>query len=165
MKHLKTLLLIAVLTLGFNSIQAQSNVAHIDFKALVQSMPETAIMNTEIQKLEKTFADDITAAQNALKAKLTKYQSEMPSQTKAENEKRQIEVQQDEQKIYTSQQIAQQDLAKKSNEKLKPIIEKAQAAIDAVAKEKGIQYVFDTSSLITFTGSDLMSAVKAKLGI
>jgi outer membrane protein len=165
MKHFKTLLLIAVLTLGFGSIQAQNKTAHINFQELVILMPEIKVMNDELAKLDKTQQDDLKAADLALKAKLAKYKSEAASQTEAENKKRQLEVQNDEQRLYSTSQVAQKTMGEKRNEKLAPIVEKAQKAINDVAKEKGIAYVFDSSSLLTATGTDLMVDVKAKLGI
>jgi outer membrane protein len=165
MKHLKTLLLIAVLTLGFGSIQAQNKTAHINFQELVSLMPETKTMTDDLTKLDKTQQDDLKTAEATLKAKLTKYQAEAVSQTPEENKKRQLEVQQDEQRLYSSAQAAQASLGEKRNEKLTPIVEKAQKAVNDVAKEKGIAYVFDSSTLLTATGTDLMAAVKKKLGI
>lgn len=165
MKHFKTLLLIAVLTLGFGSIQAQNKTAHINFQELVILMPEIKVMNDELAKLDKTQQDDLKAADLALKAKLAKYKSEAASQTEAENQKRQLEVQNDEQRLYSTSQVAQKTMGEKRNEKLAPIVEKAQKAINDVAKEKGIAYVFDSSTLLTATGTDLMADVKAKLGI
>jgi outer membrane protein len=165
MKHFKTLLLIAVLTLGFGSIQAQNKTAHINFQELVILMPEIKVMNDELAKLDKTQQDDLKAADLALKAKLAKYKSEAASQTEAENQKRQLEVQNDEQRLYSTAQVAQKTMGEKRNEKLAPIVEKAQKAINDVAKEKGIAYVFDSSTLLTATGTDLMADVKAKLGI
>jgi outer membrane protein len=73
MKHFKTLLLIAVLTLGFGSIQAQNKTAHINFQELVILMPEIKVMNDELAKLDKTQQDDLKAAELALKAKLAKF--------------------------------------------------------------------------------------------
>jgi outer membrane protein len=165
MKHFKTLLLIAVLTLGFGSIQAQNKTAHINFQELVILMPEIKVMNDELAKLNKTQQDDLKAADLALKAKLAKYKSEAASQTEAENQKRQLEVQDNEQRLYSTAQVAQKTMGEKRNEKLAPIVEKAQKAINDVAKEKGIAYVFDSSTLLTATGTDLMADVKAKLGI
>jgi|TARA_B110000238_G_C16027147_1_gene395763 outer membrane protein len=165
MKHFKTLLLIAVLTLGFGTIQAQNKTAHINFQELVILMPEIKVMNDELAKLDKTQQDDLKAADLALKAKLAKYKSEAASQTEAENQKRQLEVQNDEQRLYSTAQVAQKTMGEKRNEKLAPIVEKAQKAINDVAKEKGIAYVFDSSTLLTATGTDLMADVKAKLGI
>ena len=165
MKHFKTLLLIAVLTLGFGTIQAQNKTAHINFQELVILMPEIKVMNDELAKLDKTQQDDLKAADLALKAKLAKYKSEAASQTEAENQKRQLEVQNDEQRLYSTAQVAQKTMGEKRNEKLAPIVEKALKAINDVAKEKGIAYVFDSSTLLTATGTDLMADVKAKLGI
>ena len=119
MKHLKTLLLIAVLTLGFNSIQAQNKTAHINFQELITLMPETKVMGDELAKLDKTQQYDLKTAESTLKAKLTKYQAEAASQTPEENKKRQHEVQQDEQRLYSSAQAAQTSLGEKRNEKLK----------------------------------------------
>lgn len=49
-----------------------------------------------------------------------------------------------------------------------PIISKARDAINEVAKEKQILYVFDASAgrgLLVAEGEDLYEAVKAKLGL
>ncbi|MDZ7615303.1 MAG: OmpH family outer membrane protein [Flavobacteriaceae bacterium] len=57
---------------------------------------------------------------------------------------------------------------KKGSNLLKPVLEKAQTAVNQVAKEKGAQYVLDSSpgkGLLVFEGEDLMAPVKAKLGI
>ena len=59
-------------------------------------------------------------------------------------------------------------MQKKQNDLLIPIIEKAQKAIQDVAKEKGIKYVLDSApgkGLIVFDGEDLLPAVKTKLKI
>ena len=68
------------------------------------------------------------------------------------------------------EQIAQQDLQKRYNELLAPIIEKAKGAIDKVAAAGGYLAVFDTSagSLAYFdeaTLTDLAPVVKKELGI
>ena len=49
----------------------------------------------------------------------------------------------------------------------KPIMEKAQAAIKKVAKEKGFNYVIDAtlgSGLLVADGTDLLADVKKSLG-
>ena len=48
---------------------------------------------------------------------------------------------------------------------MKPILDKAKQAIETVAKEQGFVYVLDASSLIVANGTDLLPAVKTKLGI
>jgi outer membrane protein len=165
MKQFRTLLLIAIITLGFNSIQAQSKVGHISTDLLLSLMPETKTLNADLEKLSKTYESELKAENDKLTAKLKKYEAEVGSQTDEVNQQRQIEVQQDQQSLYQASQIAQEDIRKKRDEKLKPILEKARKAIEDVANEQGFTYVLDASSIIVANGTDLLSAVKTKLGI
>jgi outer membrane protein len=165
MKQFKTLIAIAIFTFGIQNIAEAQKVAHIDFEELVASMPETIKMQSDLEKLGKTYGEEISAAQQDLKAKIDKYTAEEISQTQAQNEARIKEVQTDQAKIQQLQQVAQQEIQQKRNAALEPIIKKAQDAIDAIAKEKGILYVLDAKALIVKKGEDLSDSVKAKLGI
>ncbi len=165
MKNFRTLLLIAILTLGFNTVQAQSKIGHISTDLLISLMPETKALNTELEKLSKTYESELKAEEAKLEAKLKKYQAEQASQTDEVNKQRGVEVQQDQQNLYQASQIAREDITKKRNDKLKPILEKAKKAIDEVANEQGFTYVLEASTLIVAKGTDLLPAVKAKLGI
>lgn len=165
MKQFRTLLLIAIVTLGFNSVQAQSKVGHISIDLLISLMPETKVMTADLEKLSKTYETEIKAENDKLQAKLKKYDAEAASQTDEVNQQRQVEVQQDNQRLQQSAQIAQQDIQTKRDEKLKPIIEKARTAIQEVADADGFTYVLEASSIIVANGTDLLPAVKVKLGI
>jgi outer membrane protein len=165
MKQFKTLILIAVVALGFNSVQAQSKVGHISIDQLISLMPETKVMTADLEKLSKTYETEIKAENDKLQAKLKKYDAEAASQTDEVNQQRQIEVQQDNQRLQQSAGIAQQDIQTKRDEKLQPIIEKARKAIQEVADEGGYTYVLEASSIIVANGTDLLPLVKAKLGI
>ena len=63
------------------------------------------------------------------------------------------------------QQQAQKDLQEKEFNLLKPIVEKADNAIKAVAKAQGFQYVLDSAMLVVADGKDLLADVKKQLGI
>lgn len=166
MKNLKTLLLVIVLALGFNTtVKAQSKVAHINIQELISLMPATKKMNAELEKLQKTYLDDITTAQKALEAKYKKYGAEAANQTPEENEKRDLELKQDARKIAASQKAAQADLSKRANQLSEPIYKAADAAVKAVAKAQGVNYVLDASVLLYADGTDLMPLVKKHLGI
>ncbi|MFD0760584.1 OmpH family outer membrane protein [Lutibacter aestuarii] len=165
MKQFRTLLLVAIITLGFNSLQAQTKVGHISTDLLISLMPETKVLNTELEKLSKTYETELKAEEAKLEAKLKKYEAEAKSQTDEVNQQRGIEVQQDQQNLYQASQVAREDITKKRNEKLKPILEKAKKAIEDVASEQGFTYVLEASTLIVANGTDLLPAVKAKLGI
>ena len=165
MKKFRTLLLIAIITLGFNTVQAQEKVGHISTDLLISLMPETKALNTELEKLSKTYENELKAEQAKLEAKMKRYQAEVESQTDEVNQKRAVEVDQDRQNLYQASQVAQQDITKKRDEKLKPILEKAKKAIDEVAAAQGFTYVLEASTLIVANGTDLLPSVKTKLGI
>lgn len=165
MKNFKTLLLIAIITLGFNTLQAQTKVAHINTDLLLSLMPETKALNADLEKLSKTYETELKAESDKLTAKLKKYEAEVNSQTDEVNQQRGAEVEQDRQNLYQASQVAREEIAKKRDEQLQPILDKAKKAIEDVAKEQGFVYVLDASSLIVANGTDLLPAVKAKLGI
>ena len=165
MKHFKILLLVAIVTLGINTAQAQTKIAHINTDLLLSLMPETKALNAELEKLSKTYETELKAEQDKLTAKLKKYETEVNSQTDEVNQQRGAEVQQDQQNLYQASQVAREEIGKKRDEQLKPILDKAKKAIEDIAKEQGYVYVLDASSLIVANGTDLMAAVKTKLGI
>jgi len=167
MKLFRNLFVAFALMMAFNTAQAQT-VAHIDSEQLLMAMPETKAMETELKKVQQTYADEYNAQATALQAKLQKYDTEAPTQTDAKNEERRVEVEGLKQKIQKYAQTADQEIQKKRFDLLKPIVEKAQKAVSDVAAEKSLKYVLDSSpgkGLIVFEGEDLLPTVKTKLGI
>lgn len=165
MKQFKTLLIVAIIALGFNTANAQVKIGHISTDQLISLMPETNVLNAELEKKSKTYEDELKAENDKLEAKLKRYDAEAASQTNEVNQQRGAEVQKEQQQLYQATQVAREDLTKIRDERLKPILEKAKTAIEAVATEGGYTYVLEASTLIVAKGTDLLPAVKAKLGI
>ncbi|RKE91880.1 OmpH family outer membrane protein [Ichthyenterobacterium magnum] len=168
MKQFKTLLFAAVLFIGATSFSvAQSKIAHINTTQLVEAMPEMKAAKAEIEKLTKTYEADIKTMATELQNKVKQYQAEVDTKTEEENAARGQEVQTMEQSIRQYQGQAQQDLQKKEADLLKPIFEKAKAAIDKVSKAQGFQYVLDSTQgggVLVADGKDLLADVKKELG-
>ncbi len=168
MKHFKTLLLVAIFTIGLGGVASAQKIAHINTDKLLAEMPATKAMKAELEKLNKTYRDDIEAMAKKWQAKMKKYDAEGKSQTQEVNQKRALEVQKERQLIAQAEQAASQEMQKKYQEKTLPILKKAEDAIKAVAAEKGIIYVLDAApgkGLIVYDkGEDIYNAVKAKLG-
>ncbi len=165
MMKIKTVLVAFIL---FATGLAQAQVAHINSEELVAMMPETKAMTQDLKVLGENFDTEYKAQASALQAKLQKYQTEAASKTNEENEKRHAEVGEIQNKLQVYLSSAREEMQKKEFDLLKPIIEKAQKAIQDVAKDKGIKYVMDSApgkGLIVFDGEDLLPAVKTKLGI
>lgn len=165
MKQFRNLLLIAIITLGFTAVNAQTKVAHISTDLLISLMPETKVLNAELEKRSKTYENELKAENDLLEAKLQRYDAEAASQTNEINQQRSVEVQKDRQNLYQASEIAREELTKVRNEKLQPILDKAKKAIEEVANAEGYTYVLEASTLIVANGVDLLPAVKTKLGI
>ena len=168
MKHLKNLFIASTILLMSNlTLNAQSKVAHINTQELVEAMPDMKNAKSELEKLAKTYETDIQAMATELQNKIKQYDAESSTKTDEENGKRLQEVQGMEQSIRQYQAQAQQELQKKEFDLLKPITEKAQAAINKVAGKLGFDYVLDSTQgqgIIVANGTDLMEEVKKELG-
>ena len=166
MNYLKLLSLVfflSISSIGFS----QSKVAHIDSQSLISQMPEVKEAQAQIEKLQKTYQTEIEASMKEYQTKLQTYSADAQNQTEVTNQARQKELQGMEQNIQQYQQTAAQDIQQKQQDLLRPLIEKARAAIQKVAKAQGFDYVIDATpggALILFDGKDLMAEVKTELG-
>tara|TARA_B100000795_G_C22801499_1_gene442168 strand:+ start:3520 stop:4050 length:531 start_codon:yes stop_codon:yes gene_type:complete len=165
MKNLKTLLLIAVFTLGVGGVANAQKIAHIDYQKVIFNMPEARTLQSTIEKLAKTYQNEIEGMAKKMDAKAKKYTAEQNAQTKEINETRALEVQQDRARFEQLRQTAVKDLKDREVNGLSPISDKALKTIEEVATSKGILYVFDANTLLIKKGEDLYDAVKAKLGL
>jgi outer membrane protein len=149
--------------LGANSINAQTKVAHIDFQGLVSKMPEMTAAKAQLDKKSKEYDTEYTAMVTEYQTKMKKYEGDAATVTEAINETRAKEMQDMGQRIQQARDTFQKQLQEKESEIVKPIIEKAKAAIQKVGKAKGFQYVMDASTLILADGQDLFEEVKKEL--
>ena len=157
---------ILFLLISFN-IGAQSKVAHINSQTLISEMPEVKEAQAQLEKLQKTYQTEIEASMKEYQTKLQTYSADAQNQTEVTNQARQKELAGMEQNIQQYQQTAAQDIQKKQADLLKPLIDKARAAIQKVAKAQGFDYVIDATeggSLILAGGKDLLEEVKIELG-
>ena len=168
MKQLKSLLIATLLFIGASqTVSAQDKVAHINVTELMGSMPEMLAANKQLENYGKTFDNEYRTMVEEYQAKIKKYDQEATTVSDAINETRTKEVQQMGARIQEYQKTASEDMQKKQEEILKPILEKAKAAIQKVAKAKGYQYVLDStvgSGLLVADGPDLLADVKKELG-
>ncbi len=168
------LIIVFILSAGYTNAQ-KSKFGHTDSQELMQALPDTQAAKDELEKLAKSHTDRF----NAMKAEYEKkYQEYVEnSQLKpASPEKwddltiadKETELQNLQQRLTSYEGRAQQKLAEKQNELLKPITEKVTNAITAVAQEGSFIYIFDISTLLYFSKElsiDVTPLVKKKLGI
>ena len=166
MKKMKSLFVAIMLFVGATSfVNAQTNIAHIDTQALAESMPEMKAAQSQLENLQRTYDTEIKTLVKEFETKIKQYEVEAESKTAEVNAKRAEEVQGMQANINAYRQGAMEDLQKKQEDLIAPILEKARTAIQKVGRSQGYQYVLDSSSLLLAEGKDLLIDVKKELGI
>ena len=166
MKKMKSLFVAIMLFIGTTSfVNAQSKIAHIDTQALAEAMPEMKAAQSQLEKLQRTYDTEIKTLSKEFETKLKQYEVEAESKTAEVNAKRAEEVQGMQANINAYRQGALEDLQKKQEDLIAPILEKARTAIQKVGRSQGYEYVLDSSSLLLAEGKDLLVDVKKELGI
>ncbi len=164
MRQLKTLL-IAVFTFGATMVMnAQAKTAHVDYREVVTKMPAMLDAQKQLEKLSSTYDADFKTMVDEYQSKLKKYEAEADTVSKNINEERAKEVQDMEKRIRDFRDNAQRELQTKEGDLMKPIEDKALAAIQKVGKAKGYQYVLNSAGLLLAEGPDLTADVKKELG-
>ncbi len=167
MKNLKSLIVAFLMALPMTFSYAQSKVAHIDTQKLIGEMPEVIAAQKQLEQLEKTYTSEIENTYKEFQTKAQSYSADAANQTDVTNQARQKELETMQQNINQYRETAAQDLQKKQVEMMRPLYDKARAAIEKVAAAQGFDYVLDASaggSVIMAKGKDLMADVKAELG-
>lgn len=162
-----SLFLIAFILFANQSFSQKAKFGHIDSQKLLSEMPETATARKAVEDYTKQLEDQLKTMQTELQTKYDDYTAKQSTYSDLIKKTKEDELNGLQQRIQNFQQTAQQDIQKKEQELLQPVINKAKTAIKEVAKEKGYTYIFDTStgSLAYWpeTADDIMQLVKAKL--
>ena len=167
MKNLKSLFIAMLMALPMTFSYAQSKVAHIDTQQLIGQMPEVVAAQKQLEELEKTYTNQIESTYKEFQTKAQSYSADAANQTDVTNQARQKELETMQQNINQYRETAAQDLQKKQVEMMRPLYDKAKAAIEKVASAQGFDYVLDATaggSVIMAKGKDLMTDVKSELG-
>lgn len=161
---LVTLLLFTTVATGFSQ-----KFGHVNFGNLLNEMPATDVADKELEAYQKELVAEGEKMLEKLRSAAEILDKEIPNLAPVEANKRKAQLQKDQQAIQLYEQKMPMLLEQKRRELLAPIIERAKDAIKAVGKEQGFEMIFDSSLfnslLFTEEGTDVLPAVKAKLGL
>jgi len=142
---------------------------HVSSEELLQAMPEYDSAQIKLQELRTHYEDEIERIQVEINNKIEEFNNSEATMSDLIKEAKASEIQELQVRLQNYSQTAQQELQQRSMRLIQPVMDKARNAIDEVAKEKGLIYVFDLSQgnpVYTSPESlDLLPLVKAKLGI
>jgi outer membrane protein len=165
----KPFVLFLFVALTFSAAAQNQKFGHIDLQALVQLMPERATAETDFNKYQADIEEVFDEMQQNYQQKLAELEQLGADASEVRRNAKITELQELQQRIQNYQMTAQQQLQQKQAELLSPVFDKAEAAIEEVAKEQGLLYVFDIGSRVVLYKSnqsvDVLPLVKIKLGI
>ncbi len=168
MKSVFKISLIAIILFSAGLVQAQTlKFAHIDSQALIQAMPETATAQKTLQEQAKGLEDQLADMQKEFQTKLADYTQKSDSLTDIVRQAKEEDLRNLQERIQSFNSSAQQKLQQKQSELMQPVFDKANKAIEEVAKQQGVIYVFDSNAVLYKSNAsiDLLPLVKTKLGI
>ncbi len=166
----KLLLLLSLLTVFTLQTFAQKY-GHLNFGNLISAMPDTKSADQQLETYQKNLVVKGEEMVKKFQEKYGQFVSDVQSGSLApkDQETRQLALQNEQQAIMAYEEEVIQKVQSKRQELLKPIIDRAQSAIDEYAKANGYTMIFDTSVfnavLFVQEGDDLMDEIKAKLGL
>lgn len=161
-------LLIGLMTFGSLGLNAQDKIGHVNSMEIISKMPEYTTAQNALSKEEKELA----AAYEELIDEYLEKENELvekgPEMMDAIRESKTEYLMKLQQKIQEFEMSAQEQLMAREEELLEPILEKANTAIQKVAKDNGYTYVLDVASgsiLFAPDARDISDLVNAELGL
>ena len=161
--------LVALLAFG-GSAMAQKNIklGHINSNDLMQIMPGRDTAMNLLQKEVEDLQAEMEAMKKEYETQVSNYLAKKDQLSELIRKSKESDIQKMAERIETFQSNAQKLLEDRQEELLKPIVDRAKAAIEEVGKENGYTYIFDAgvgTLLYSQDSDDIMPLVKKKLGL
>ncbi len=164
-------LTLALLGWSLQFLPAQK-LGYVDTQALLERMPEYKAAEQEIERLTQQWQKEVDDIYARVEQLFQQYREQEPLMSPDMKRRKQDEIEAEERKARDLQRKRfgpNGDLFKQREEKMKPILDRLNQAIQAVAQEKKFSIVLDRSAggniLYAEPGYDLTDAVAVKLGL
>lgn len=168
------LLFVLVFFLAVSSVKAVEKpikIGYVNLEYIVSLLPDTKQIDSDLKSFEKQLKSKLQLKAIELQNKLQSYQDGYKTMTEAVKNQKENELQQLQGEFEKLQMESQNDLANKQVELIRPIYDKIQKAVQAVAKENKYTHVLnaDTGGMLIVLYADeeynISNLVLRKLGI
>lgn len=161
--------LVALLAFG-GSAMAQKNIklGHINANELMQIMPGRDTAMAMLQKDVEDLQAEMDAMKKEYETRVNDYLAKKDQLSELIRKTKESDLQAMGARIEEFQKNASAQLEERQEALLKPIVDRAKAAIEQVGKENGYTYIFDAgvgAVLYSQDSDDIMPLVKKKLGL
>ncbi|MDR1115446.1 MAG: OmpH family outer membrane protein [Tannerella sp.] len=164
---LKFVLVIAIVAFCSNVSAQALKLAHINMQELIVSMSEYDTAMVKMQKVTRGLESELETLNVERNKKIEEYTTNSKNWTDLVRQSKEQELQSINQRIQLFQEQAQESLQQENDKLMQPVLEKANKAIETVAKEQGITYVLSSQAVLykAIDSVDLLPAVKQHMGI
>jgi outer membrane protein len=153
-KYLVLLLLIC----GSTFFAQAQKIGYVDSQIILTQLPEAIKAQGDLDALTNLWSNQIDSMKQSLQNQYTEYQKQAGTMTEEQKQTKQQEILNLEQQIYTfqNQKFGQPngEIFQKQEEIFEPVKQKIYAAIEQVAKDEGMQFMFDKSGDIILLYAD-----------
>jgi len=140
--------------LSANAQQAPLKIGYVNSEKIIAELPEAKDSQQKLEALVKSWQEEIEKRGAALQAKFEEYQKQANMLNESAKQARQKELVDEEQKLNAYRSEKQQELAVQREKIMKPIQEKVFKAIERVAKDKKLSFVFDRATEVPVLYAD-----------
>ena len=146
---MKRIILIAAMVVASVAASAQDfKFAYVDLTEVVQLCPEMDQARATLEENQKTNEEILMGMYEEYQTKGQQFQQKASTWTPAIRESKEREIMDLQSRIEQTQQSLQQEMQQLQNSLFSPIYEKAQNAVNELAKAKGVALVFEKTSLL-----------------
>lgn len=161
--------ILSVVSLGLSAQTAtELKFGHVNSQELMMDMPQMKEAQTQLEAMAKQYEDELAKMNGEYEKKVTEFQA-MKDVDEGIKKTRITEIQSLEQRITLVKQTAQEQIQKKQEALVAPVIDIVKKAIKEVGDEQGYIYIFDLSVPATVYQSpksvDITPILKKKLNI
>lgn len=149
---------LAILFIGFNSLNAQAKLGYVDSEVILTQFSESIKAQGDLDALTNKWSAQLDSMTLVYQQAIADYQKQaetMPEAKKTEAQQKIIKMEQDIMEFRrTKFTQGSGEIFKKQEELFAPIKSKIYTAIEKVAKEENMQFVFDKSGDILLLYAD-----------
>ncbi len=163
--------LLAAALLCFSAVgKAQPKFGYVNSQEIIVAMPEVAEVQAQLEKLQKDLEEQLEIIQVEYNNKAADYQKNVATFSDAIRQSKERELMGLQQRYEELGKAGSQDIQNKQSELMKPVVEKAKAAINKVASAGKYTIIFDQAagSIAYFDEgqmTNIAAQVKSELGI
>lgn len=170
MKHLSKILLLLFVLASSSGFAQNLKFGHINSQELIAVMPERDSAVVKLEKFAAELDGELKAMQAEFQTKVNTYQQKQATWTAVVLESKTKELQELDGRIQKYQQDASETYQQMQQVLYAPVFQKANETIQKIGKDRGLIYIFDTSSgsipyINATISEDILPIAKAELKI